>query len=79
MLTEIMVKCVCSGGKDSCFNLMHCVAEGHELVALANLRPADKGKSTCHFSVKLSMIVLLKCVICSSSVRLKETLICVII
>ena len=34
----------CSGGKDSCFNLMHCVAEGHEIVALANLRPANKGK-----------------------------------
>ena len=29
-----------SGGKDSCFNLMHCVANGHELVALANLTPA---------------------------------------
>ncbi|BFZ55943.1 hypothetical protein PYCC9005_002984 [Savitreella phatthalungensis] len=28
-----------SGGKDSCFNMMHCVAEGHEIVALANLCP----------------------------------------
>ncbi|GFR57486.1 diphthine--ammonia ligase-like [Elysia marginata] len=28
-----------SGGKDSCFNMMCCVAEGHEIVALANLRP----------------------------------------
>lgn len=35
---------VLSGGKDSCFNLMHCVAEGHTVVALANLRPANKGK-----------------------------------
>ncbi|ORY23337.1 hypothetical protein BCR33DRAFT_135120 [Rhizoclosmatium globosum] len=26
-----------SGGKDSCFNMMHCVANGHEIVALANL------------------------------------------
>ncbi|KAI9325237.1 hypothetical protein BDR26DRAFT_817542 [Obelidium mucronatum] len=26
-----------SGGKDSCFNLMHCVANGHEIVAVANL------------------------------------------
>ena len=33
-----------SGGKDSCFNMMHCVAAGHQLVALANLRPEDKGK-----------------------------------
>ena len=35
------MKCVAliSGGKDSWFNAMHCVAEGHEIVALANLRP----------------------------------------
>ncbi|XP_005099215.1 diphthine--ammonia ligase isoform X2 [Aplysia californica] len=31
-----------SGGKDSCFNMMCCVAEGHQLVALANLRPEQK-------------------------------------
>lgn len=29
-----------SGGKDSCYNMMQCVAAGHRLVALANLRPA---------------------------------------
>ncbi|XP_060071126.1 uncharacterized protein LOC132551040 [Ylistrum balloti] len=29
-----------SGGKDSCYNMIQCVAEGHEIVALANLRPA---------------------------------------
>eukprot|EP01134_Creolimax_fragrantissima_P002316 CFRG2316T1 len=29
-----------SGGKDSCFNLIECVRNGHEVVALANLRPA---------------------------------------
>jgi hypothetical protein len=28
-----------SGGKDSCFNLLHCVANGHEIVALATLTP----------------------------------------
>jgi diphthine-ammonia ligase len=28
-----------SGGKDSCFNLCHCVAQGHEVIALASLRP----------------------------------------
>lgn len=28
-----------SGGKDSCFNMMHTVANGHELVALATLTP----------------------------------------
>lgn len=32
-----------SGGKDSCYNMMQCVAEGHQIVALANLHPRDKG------------------------------------
>lgn len=32
-----------SGGKDSCFNLCHCVAQGHQIVALATLTP-PKGK-----------------------------------
>ncbi|KAI8034757.1 uncharacterized protein LOC128264077 [Drosophila gunungcola] len=31
-----------SGGKDSCYNMMQCVAEGHEVVALANLHPKDR-------------------------------------
>ncbi|KAM9356212.1 diphthine--ammonia ligase [Pholidichthys leucotaenia] len=29
-----------SGGKDSCYNMMQCVAAGHRIVALANLHPA---------------------------------------
>ncbi|KAK4302740.1 hypothetical protein Pmani_025189 [Petrolisthes manimaculis] len=29
-----------SGGKDSCYNLMQCVAAGHQVVALANLAPS---------------------------------------
>uniref|UniRef100_A0A8D3B9I9 Diphthine--ammonia ligase n=2 Tax=Scophthalmus maximus TaxID=52904 RepID=A0A8D3B9I9_SCOMX len=29
-----------SGGKDSCYNMMQCVAAGHRIAALANLRPA---------------------------------------
>ena len=35
------MKCVAliSGGKDSWFNIMQCVAKGHEILALANLRP----------------------------------------
>ena len=28
-----------SGGKDSCYSMMKCVAHGHEVVALANLHP----------------------------------------
>ncbi|EIN10404.1 hypothetical protein PUNSTDRAFT_22799, partial [Punctularia strigosozonata HHB-11173 SS5] len=30
-----------SGGKDSCFNILHCHNQGHELVAAASLRPPD--------------------------------------
>ena len=28
-----------SGGKDSCFNMIKCIEDGHEIVCLANLRP----------------------------------------
>ncbi|KAI7893059.1 uncharacterized protein EV154DRAFT_503114 [Mucor mucedo] len=28
-----------SGGKDSCYNMMQCVANGHEIAAIANLKP----------------------------------------
>lgn len=28
-----------SGGKDSCYNMMQCVQQGHTIVALANLKP----------------------------------------
>jgi hypothetical protein len=39
--SEIIMKFVAliSGGKDSFFNAVHCVSVGHELVAIANLRP----------------------------------------
>ncbi|PWY98963.1 hypothetical protein BCV70DRAFT_201181 [Testicularia cyperi] len=30
-----------SGGKDSCYNLLHCVQQGHEIVALATLAPPE--------------------------------------
>lgn len=29
-----------SGGKDSCFNMMHCIANGHQISAIANLYPS---------------------------------------
>ena len=32
-----------SGGKDSCYNLLHCHKNGYELVAAASLRP-EPGK-----------------------------------
>ncbi|TID14802.1 hypothetical protein CANINC_004473 [Pichia inconspicua] len=31
-----------SGGKDSCFNILHCLVEGHELICLANLYPESE-------------------------------------
>ncbi|XP_060031151.1 diphthine--ammonia ligase isoform X2 [Erinaceus europaeus] len=34
------VAALISGGKDSCYNMMQCIAAGHQIVALANLRPA---------------------------------------
>ncbi|ANB13534.1 Dph6p [Sugiyamaella lignohabitans] len=34
-----------SGGKDSCFNILHCINLGHELVALANLYPPADHRS----------------------------------
>ncbi|KAI8647049.1 hypothetical protein BD408DRAFT_409122 [Parasitella parasitica] len=34
-----------SGGKDSCYNMMQCVANGHEIAAIANLKPPiESGK-----------------------------------
>lgn len=42
-----------SGGKDSTFNLLHCVANGHELVALATLTPeAGIGALGCRLVIK---------------------------
>ena len=32
-----------SGGKDSCYNLLHCSRNGHDLVAAASLGP-EHGK-----------------------------------
>ena len=31
-----------SGGKDSCYSILHSLRQGHELVALGNLYPADQ-------------------------------------
>ncbi|XP_068953742.1 diphthine--ammonia ligase isoform X2 [Petaurus breviceps papuanus] len=38
--SDMRVAALISGGKDSCYNMMQCVAAGHQIVALANLRPA---------------------------------------
>ncbi|KAM8913996.1 diphthine--ammonia ligase [Spinachia spinachia] len=39
-MLNMKVVALISGGKDSCYNMMQCVAAGHRIVALANLRPA---------------------------------------
>jgi diphthine-ammonia ligase len=39
-----------SGGKDSCYNLLHCHKNGHELVVAASLGPEQgKGRSVLLF------------------------------
>lgn len=38
-----------SGGKDSIYNVLQCLAAGHDVVALANISPksSDKGTYSC--------------------------------
>jgi hypothetical protein len=45
IFTQLAMKYIAllSGGKDSCYNLLHCHRNGHELVAAASLRP-EPGK-----------------------------------
>ena len=38
---SLKVVALVSGGKDSCYSMIQCVAAGHEIVALANLRPKN--------------------------------------
>jgi diphthine-ammonia ligase len=39
--TGLKVIALISGGKDSLFSILHCLANGHEIVALGNLYPDD--------------------------------------
>lgn len=39
-MTRLKVVALISGGKDSLFSILHCIANGHDVVALANLHPA---------------------------------------
>jgi hypothetical protein len=41
--TNMKYVALLSGGKDSCYNLLHCSHNGHELVAAASLGP-ENGK-----------------------------------
>ena len=38
---NLKIVALVSGGKDSFFSLLHCIANGHDVVALANLHPAS--------------------------------------
>jgi len=40
-----------SGGKDSCFNLLHCQKNGHELIAAASLGPENGKGQAISFSI----------------------------
>jgi diphthine-ammonia ligase len=40
-MSKLKVVALISGGKDSFFSLLHCIANGHDVVALANLYPAS--------------------------------------
>lgn len=42
MQSNLKVIALISGGKDSLFSLLHCVANGHTVVALANLFPRSR-------------------------------------
>lgn len=42
-----------SGGKDSCYNMLQCIAAGHEIVALANLHPPKEKRIVGSTSIQL--------------------------
>ncbi|KAF1971210.1 hypothetical protein BU23DRAFT_556227 [Bimuria novae-zelandiae CBS 107.79] len=44
MTTPLNFVALISGGKDSFFSILHCLANGHRLVALANLHPPANGE-----------------------------------
>lgn len=39
-----------SGGKDSVYNLMQCIAAGHEIVAIANIEPTEQQRKYIHLN-----------------------------
>lgn len=43
MPPSLNVIALISGGKDSLFSILHCLANGHHLIALANLHPPPNG------------------------------------
>lgn len=45
MASSLNVIALISGGKDSLFSILHCQANGHTIVALANLHPVESANS----------------------------------
>ncbi|KAJ9099957.1 hypothetical protein QFC21_003965 [Naganishia friedmannii] len=63
-----------SGGKDSCYNLMHCIANGHEVVALATLVPEEGvGTSLVTLIAKALRLPLYQRTITGKPVHLEST------
>ncbi|KAF4310088.1 hypothetical protein GTA08_BOTSDO12483 [Botryosphaeria dothidea] len=48
MSSKLHVVALVSGGKDSLFSILHCLRNGHDVVALANLHPPQTGPSSTH-------------------------------
>lgn len=57
IITRMKVVGLLSGGKDSCFNLCHCVLQKHDIVALATLiPPGGKGMHILLYSQQMNWI-----------------------
>ncbi|KAH7062105.1 ATP binding L-PSP endoribonuclease family protein [Macrophomina phaseolina] len=48
MPSKLHVVALISGGKDSLFSILHCLKNGHDVVALANLHPSQTAPATGH-------------------------------
>lgn len=44
-MSPLKVVCLISGGKDSLFSILHCIRNGHDVIALANLHPRMSGEA----------------------------------
>ena len=56
--TSIVLLCS-SGGKDSTFNMMKCIQEGHEIIALGNMYPSH-GKGISFGSCIMTSLLILE-------------------
>jgi diphthine-ammonia ligase len=45
-MANLKIVALISGGKDSFFSLLHCIANDHDVVALANLYPASPSEGS---------------------------------